>query len=164
VPLTVHGAVSPRLGFDFLQTMSMIHTLEHPIAQMIQLTSIVLDGVSLFPKLRIGFLKPAAGWIPYMMDRLDEKFHIDRKRKHFPLSKRPSEYFQRRQHLRHLRDRPRKFSTSSSAKWVKIISCTQRTFPRRQAGVRCRYSEFWEREDLSEGAKRKILSETPGDL
>jgi len=25
-----------------------------------------------------------------MMDRLDEKFHIDRKRKHFPLSKRPA--------------------------------------------------------------------------
>ena len=31
VPLTVHGAVSRGLGFDFLQTMSMIHTLEHPI-------------------------------------------------------------------------------------------------------------------------------------
>ena len=28
-----------------------------------------------------------------MMDRMDEKFHIDRKRKHFPLSKLPSDYF-----------------------------------------------------------------------
>ena len=65
VPLTVHGAVSRGLGFDFLQTMSMIHTLEHPIAQMIQLTSIVLDGVfDLFPRLRIGFLEAGAGWIP----------------------------------------------------------------------------------------------------
>ena len=106
VPLTVHGAVSRGLGFDFLQTMSMIHTLEHPLAQMIQLTSVVLDGVfDLFPKLRIGFLEAGAGWIPYMMDRMDDKFHIDRKRKHFPLSIKPSEYFKTRQHLRHLRDR-----------------------------------------------------------
>jgi uncharacterized protein len=54
----------------------------------------VLDGVcDLFPRLRIGFLEAGAGWIPYMMDRMDEKFHIDRKRKHFPLSKLPSDYF-----------------------------------------------------------------------
>src|SRR4026208_373602 len=44
-PLAGHGAVSSGRGFDFLQTMSVIHTLEHPIAQMIQLTSVVLDGV-----------------------------------------------------------------------------------------------------------------------
>lgn len=60
VPLAVHGAPSKGLGFDFLRTMSMIHTLEHPIAQMIQVTSVVLDGVfDLFPKLRWGSWKPA---------------------------------------------------------------------------------------------------------
>jgi predicted TIM-barrel fold metal-dependent hydrolase len=94
VPLAIHGAPSKGLGFDFLQTMSMIHTLEHPLAQMIQITSVVLDGVfDNFPKLRMGFLEAGAGWVPYMMERMDEKFHVDRKRKHFPLKKKPSDYF-----------------------------------------------------------------------
>lgn len=92
-PLAIHGAPSKGLGFDFLQTMSMIHTLEHPIPQMIQLTSMVLDGIfEVFPKLRVGYLEAGAGWIPYMMERMDDKFHVDRKRKHFPLEKLPSEY------------------------------------------------------------------------
>ena len=92
-PLAIHGAPSKGLGFDFLETMSMIHTLEHPIPQMIQLTSMVLDGIfQLFPNLRVGYLEAGAGWIPYMMERMDDKFHVDRKRKHFPLEKLPSEY------------------------------------------------------------------------
>ena len=108
-PLAIHGAPSQGLGFDFLQTMSMIHTLEHPIAQMIQLASMVLDGVfELFPGRKscgwaIWRPAPPAGPRPvrgaqeedplrqrqavlqaYMMERMDDKFHVDRKRKHFP--------------------------------------------------------------------------------
>lgn len=161
VPLTVHGVVSRGFGFDFLQTMSMIHTLEHPIAQMIQLTSVVLDAVfDLFPKLRIGFLEAGAGWIPYMMNRLDETFHIDRKRKHFPLSKLPSEYFKS----------GNIFVTCETDK--KILDAVVRemgedylTYPtdfphERQAGeFAVDIPEFWERKDLTERAKRKILSE-----
>lgn len=160
VPLTVHGAVSRGLGFDFLQTMSMIHTLEHPIAQMIQLTSIVLDGVfDLFPRLRIGFLEAGAGWIPYMMDRMDEKFHIDRKRKHFPLSKRPSDYFK----IGNI------YTTCETDE--RILDAVVREmgedylmyptdFPHeREAGEFAKdIPEFWQRNDLSESAKRKILS------
>ncbi|MDE0212582.1 MAG: amidohydrolase family protein, partial [Deltaproteobacteria bacterium] len=64
-----------------------------PIAQMIQMASMVLDGVfELFPKLKVGYLEAGAGWVPYMMERMDDKFHVDRKRKHFPLKKLPSEY------------------------------------------------------------------------
>lgn len=93
VPLAIHGAPSRGLGFDFLNTMAMVHTLEHPISQMIQLTSVVLDGIlDVFPNLKIAFLEAGAGWIPYMMDRLDEKYHVDRKLKQFQLKKKPSEY------------------------------------------------------------------------
>jgi len=160
VPLTVHGAVSANLGFDFLQTMSMIHTLEHPIAQMIQLTSVVIDGVfDLFPKLRIGFLEAGAGWIPYMMDRLDEKDHIDRKRKHFPLSKKPSEYFKSGNIY---------ITCETDEKTLDVVVREMgedflmypTDFPHeREAGVFAKdIPEFWERTDLSERVKRKVFS------
>ena len=161
VPLTVHGAVSRGLGFDFLQTMSMIHTLEHPIAQMIQLTSIVLDGVfDLFPKLRIGFLEAGAGWIPYMMDRLDEKFHIDRKRKHFPLSKRPSEYF-KSGNIYVTCETDEKILDVVVREMGEDYLMYPTDFPHeRQAGeFAVDIPEFWERKDLAERVKRKILSE-----
>jgi len=161
VPLTVHGAVSRGLGFDFLQTMSMIHTLEHPIAQMIQLTSVVLDGVfDLFPKLRMGFLEAGAGWIPYMMDRLDEKFHIDRKRKHFPLSKKPSDYF-RSGNVYVTCETDEKILDAVVREMGEDYLMYPTDFPHeRQAGeFAVDIPEFWERKDLSETAKRKILSE-----
>jgi predicted TIM-barrel fold metal-dependent hydrolase len=161
VPLAVHGAVSSGLGFDFLQTMSMIHTLEHPIAQMIQLTSVVLDGVfDRFPKLRIGFLEAGAGWIPYMMDRLDEKDHIDRKRKHFPLSKKPSDYFKSGNIY---------ITCETDEKTLDVViremgedfMMYPTDFPHeREAGVFAKdIPEFWERNDLSEQVKRKVFSE-----
>lgn len=161
VPLTVHGAVSRGLGFDFLQTMSMIHTLEHPIAQMIQLTSVVLDGVfDLFPKLRMGFLEAGAGWIPYMMDRMDEKFHIDRKRRHFPLSRKPSDYFKNGNIY---------ITCETDEKTLDVVVREMgedylmypTDFPHeREAGAFAKdIPEFWERGDLSERVKRKVFSE-----
>ena len=161
VPLTVHGAVSRGLGFDFLQTMSMIHTLEHPIAQMIQLTSIVLDGVfDLFPRLRIGFLEAGAGWIPYMMDRMDEKFHIDRKRKHFPLSKLPSDYF-KNGNIYTTCETDEKILDAVVREMGEDYLMYPTDFPHeREAGEFAKdIPEFWQRNDLSESAKRKILSQ-----
>ena len=161
VPLAVHGAVSRGLGFDFLQTMSMIHTLEHPLAQMIQLTSVVLDGVfDLFPKLRMGFLEAGAGWIPYMMDRMDEKFHIDRKRKHFPLSKRPSEYF-KGGNVYVTCETDEKILDTVVREMGEDYMMYPTDFPHeREAGVFAKdIPEFWERNDLSERVKRKVFSE-----
>jgi uncharacterized protein len=161
VPLAVHGAVSRGLGFDFLQTMSMIHTLEHPIAQMIQLTSVVLDGVfDIFPKLRMGFLEAGAGWIPYMMDRMDEKFHIDRKRKHFPLSKLPSEYF-KTGNVYVTCETDEKILDAVVREMGEDFIMYPTDFPHeRQAGeFATDIPQFLERPDLSESAKRKILSE-----
>jgi uncharacterized protein len=161
VPLAVHGAVSRGLGFDFLQTMSMIHTLEHPLAQMIQLTSVVLDGVfDLFPKLRMGFLEAGAGWIPYMMDRMDEKFHIDRKRKHFPLSKRPSEYF-KSGNVYVTCETDERILDTVVREMGEDYMMYPTDFPHeREAGVFAKdIPEFWERGDLSERVKRKVFSE-----
>jgi predicted TIM-barrel fold metal-dependent hydrolase len=75
VPLTIHGAPSNGFGFDHFDTFVKAHTLEHLVPQMIQMTSIVLDGVlELFPRVRVGFLEAGASWVPWMMDRLDYEY------------------------------------------------------------------------------------------
>jgi len=91
--LACHGAPSKGWGFDFFDTFIKTHALEHPFSQMLQLTSMVLDGVfEYFPRLRVAFLEAGIGWVPYMMDRLDEEYERRAKRWAPFLSKKPSEY------------------------------------------------------------------------
>ena len=77
VPIAIHGAASAGLGFDFFDKFAQLHSLSHPVSQMIQITSIALGGVlDRFPKLRIAFLEAGVGWAVFMMDRLDRSFEI----------------------------------------------------------------------------------------
>jgi len=158
-PLAIHGAPSQGLGFDFLRTMSMIHTLEHPIPQMIQLTSMVLDGVfELFPTLRVGYLEAGAGWIPYMMDRLDDKFHVDRKRKHYPLEKLPSEII-RQGNIFVTCELDEKILDVVVREFGEDCIMYPSDFPHEKAVDEFgqEFPQFLERPDLSESVKRKIL-------
>lgn len=77
VPLATHGAPSMNLGINSFQKFAMTIALEHPIAQMIQITSFVMEGVfDQFKTLRVGFLEAGTGWVPYMMDRLDRSYEV----------------------------------------------------------------------------------------
>ena len=94
VPISTHGGLSfPNLGLDLAANFTVAHTLEHPFAQMRQLVSMMFEGVfELFPKLRFGCLECGAGWVPWLMDRMDEE--MERKGQYSPRCKlRPSEYF-----------------------------------------------------------------------
>lgn len=72
VPIGVHGAPCGHIGMNFARNFAIPGTLEHVIPQMIQLTSMVVEGVfETFPRLRVAFLEANAGWVPFMMDRLD---------------------------------------------------------------------------------------------
>jgi len=94
VPLVIHGAPSLGLGFDHFDNFIKVHTLEHPVAILIQCTSIVFDGVlELFPRLRLGFLEAGCGWVPYMLDRLDYEYEAAWGKDAELLRKPPSEYF-----------------------------------------------------------------------
>jgi predicted TIM-barrel fold metal-dependent hydrolase len=74
MPLTIHGAPSRGMGFDFFNKFLHVHTPEHPFAILIQFTHMVFEGVFVrFPKLRVAFLEAGCGWLPYMMDRMDEE-------------------------------------------------------------------------------------------
>lgn len=91
--LAIHGAPSRGFGFDFFDKFISTHTLEHPVAIFIQFTSMMFDGVfEYFPEVRFAFLEAGAGWVPYMMDRMDEEYERRGQRWCPYLTKSPSEY------------------------------------------------------------------------
>ena len=91
--LAVHGTVSQRLGIDASTNFFKTQALEHPLGQLIQFTDMIAEGVfERFPKLRVAFLEAGAGWVPYMMDRLDEGYERRGQRWCRALKKKPSEY------------------------------------------------------------------------
>jgi predicted TIM-barrel fold metal-dependent hydrolase len=93
VPIAFHGAPSKGFGFDFFDTFIKAHTLEHPFAILIQFTSLMFDGVyERFPELRVAYLESGVGWVPYMMDRMDDEFEKRGKRWCPFLRRKPSEY------------------------------------------------------------------------
>jgi uncharacterized protein len=75
VPISTHGGLSmPALGLDLLGNFTVAHTLEHPFAQMRQFVSLMFEGIfELFPKFRFGCIECGVGWVPYLMDRMDEE-------------------------------------------------------------------------------------------
>ena len=92
VPLAVHGGSSAGLGLDLFDSFVKILVMEHAIAQQIHFTSFVLDGgPARWPNLKIAFLEAGVGWVPYLMERLDEKY--EKLPQQAPLlTKLPSEY------------------------------------------------------------------------
>jgi predicted TIM-barrel fold metal-dependent hydrolase len=92
VPLAVHGGSSAGLGLDILDSFVKILVMEHAVAQQIHFTSFLLDGgPARFPNLKIAFLEAGVGWVPYLMERLDEKY--EKLPQQAPLlTKAPSEY------------------------------------------------------------------------
>jgi predicted TIM-barrel fold metal-dependent hydrolase len=86
---SVHGELTDQRFHNFLT----VHTIGHPIEQMMSLTSVIMGGVvERFPKLRIAFLEGGVGWVPFWMDRMDEEFEKRGKYEAPYLTKEPSEY------------------------------------------------------------------------
>src|SRR5262249_28980180 len=69
-----------------------VHMTSHPFEQMLSIVSIISNGVlDRFPKLKVAFLEAGAGFLPYWMERFDEKY-LKRKSEMEPLKMLPSEY------------------------------------------------------------------------
>jgi predicted TIM-barrel fold metal-dependent hydrolase len=96
VPISIHGGLSsPNLGLDLAANFTVAHTLEHPFAQMRQLVAMIFEGVfELFPRLRFGCLECGVGWVPWLMDRMDEE--LERKGQYSPRCRlKPSAYLRK---------------------------------------------------------------------
>jgi predicted TIM-barrel fold metal-dependent hydrolase len=79
-------------GLRFRKFLSA-HTIDHPAEQMMALIATIIGGVfERFPTLKIAYLESGAGWVPYMMDRLDEEVEKRGADEASYLTKLPSEY------------------------------------------------------------------------
>jgi predicted TIM-barrel fold metal-dependent hydrolase len=94
VPLTVHGGVSQNLGLDRVASFLEAHMLEHPVGLFLQITNMMFQGVfQEFPKLRMAYLEAGAGWVPFMMDRMEEDYEKFAARLAPHLKDPPSKFF-----------------------------------------------------------------------
>jgi len=163
VPLAVHGAPSFNLGINFFTQFAQTHALEHPIAQIIQLTRMVMEGVfERFPRLRVAYLEAGAGWVPYMMDRLDRSYEIWAAAQYREFSawlkKKPSEYMQSGQVYFSCEGGERSLSNTIERIGHQTLLFAS-DFPHETNLQRAKQeiAELLERSDLSDDAKQGIL-------
>ena len=91
----VHATVRGPQAFaaDGFDQFIEVHTLSHAFAQMMQMTSMIFQGVmDRFPNLRVAFMEAGCSWAPYWAGRMDEEWE-KRGAAEAPLcKKKPSEY------------------------------------------------------------------------
>jgi predicted TIM-barrel fold metal-dependent hydrolase len=159
--LAVHGAPAQGLGFDFFERLVEARALSHPFAQMIQLTSIVLSGVlERFPRLRLSFMEAGAGWIPFMLERLDREC----KNRGADLSSLPSEQLQSDRIFFHCELDEKMLPVAVNAMGANHFFCAS-DFPHEPTHEFIETLEaFWQRPDLLKSVKTKILYDNPKRL
>lgn len=93
VGLGFHATMHESLGAQRFNNFISVHTIGHPVEQWMALCGTVVGGVfERFPNLRIAYLESGCGWVPYLMDRLDEEVELRGKEEAPYLTKLPSEY------------------------------------------------------------------------
>ena len=157
----VHGAPAQGLGFDFFERLVEARALSHPFAQMIQLTSLVMNGVlERFPRLRLSFMEAGAGWVPFLLERLDR----EAKNRGAGLSSLPSEQIRSGPVFFHCELDEAMLPVAVEAVGDEHFFCAS-DFPHEPTHEYIESVEaFWERPDLPEGAKTKILYDNPKRL
>ncbi|HEU4342635.1 MAG TPA: amidohydrolase family protein [Candidatus Binatia bacterium] len=87
------GTSADSLGALRFRKFLSAHTIDHPAEQMMAMIATVVGGVfDRFPQLSIAYLESGIGWVPYMMDRLDEEVEKRGADEAPYLTKPPSEY------------------------------------------------------------------------
>jgi len=159
--LAVHGAPAQGLGFDFFERLVEARALSHPFAQMIQLTSIVLNGVlERFPTLRVSFMEAGAGWVPFMLERLDREC----KNRASGLKSLPSEQIRSDRIFFHCELDEAMLPVAVEALGAQQLFCAS-DFPHEPTHEFIEAVEaFRKRPDLPEAAKANILYDNPKRL
>src|SRR3990172_66421 len=166
MPLAIHVAPSRGMGFDYFDKFIQVHTLEHPFAILIQFTHMIFEGLfERFPRLRVAFLEAGSGWLPYMMDRMDEEMGKPYRVQAPLLKQKPSELIRNGQiwttcevEEKALPQVLKQFNPKclmwpSDYPHERLPDMFKRDIP-----------EFLERDDLSDESKKAILHDNPIDF
>lgn len=97
VPLALHAGGSDYLGFDrFFSREIEVLSLSHAHGQMICLVSMMMHGVfERYPRLRVALLEAGAGWLPWLVERMDSLYASRGFAEAPELKAPPSEYLRR---------------------------------------------------------------------
>ena len=90
LPILVHAGTArppyPLGTFELGENLFLLHSMQHPLEQQRAVAALIGGGVlDRFPEVRFGFLESGCGWVPWFMERLDERF--EKLRHHVPLCK-----------------------------------------------------------------------------
>ena len=160
VPLAVHAGPQSHLGLEVFDKHIEAHVLTHPVPIMGHLISMVYNGVfEKCPNVRVVFLEAGAGWIPFIMERMDYEYKA-RPGAAPDLKRLPSEA---------IRGGNVYVSCENEEKLLPVVAgylgedrmIFATDFPHELAyeGYIREAAEFAERSDLSEPLKKKILAD-----
>ena len=160
IMLAVHAAPAQGLGFDGFERLIEARTLSHPFGQMIQMTSMMYGGVyDAFPRLRVAYMEAGAGWVPYLMERLDMEY--EHRRSQAPqLTQPPSDHLRSGRIFIHSELEEAGLSYALGRLRDDIFFMATDYPHERKEGYFAALHEFEERDDLSAQTKRNIVYET----
>jgi len=159
--LAVHAAPTQGIGVDAFDTLIEVRTLSHGFGQMIQMTSMIYNGVyDKFPKLKVAYAEAGCGWVPYLMERLDMEY--EHRNTQVPKCKKmPSEHLKSGQIFIHCELEERGISQIAALLRDDILFCAT-DFPHEpRSEFRENVERFMAREDVSAETKQRLCFENP---
>ena len=159
--LTVHAAPTQGIGLDMFDTLIEVRTLSHGFAQMIQMTSMIYNGVfDRFPKLTVAYAEAGCGWVPYLMERMDMEY--EHRSVQVPaLKASPSDHLRSGRIFVHCELEELGIARIAEHFRDDILFCAT-DFPHEpRAEFRENLEKFMARKDLSMATKQKITTENP---
>jgi uncharacterized protein len=97
-PICIHDSGSPHLPSygERMDTHTTGHILAHPFEAMGAMMSLIWYGVfEHFPRLTVVHVEADAGWLPYLLQRMEQHWDFSGNAEHPDLKMRPTEYFRR---------------------------------------------------------------------
>lgn len=98
LPFVMHGGAGANLmksfpvQYDWFSTTLEDHTLGHPLQHIVNLVSMIVNGVpEKYPSIDFVFQEAGIGWVPYFAHRMDNEYH-QKRQEASTLSKPPSAY------------------------------------------------------------------------
>ena len=163
VPLCLHGT-SGAASNDYVTNrfvgLPNFRTLNHAAAFGVELLlafgALAVGGVLMrFPTLKVALLEGNCGWLPWWLDRLDDQWAKYGSGESVKLDARPSEYFQRQCWIGTDVDEELLGPVVDRFGPERIVLSTD--YPHQDGPFPHAVSEFLERTDLDDTAKRMIL-------
>ncbi|MGH7872145.1 MAG: amidohydrolase family protein, partial [Candidatus Binatia bacterium] len=159
--LAVHAAPTQGIGVDSFDRLIEVRALSHGFGQMIQMTSMIYNGVyDRFPKLKVAYAEAGCGWVPYLMERLDMEY--EHRNTQVPACKKlPSEHLKSGRIFIHCELEDRGIGSMADMFRDDILFCAT-DFPHEpRSEFRENVERFMAREDVRAETKHKMCLENP---